>query len=62
MITALDKNTALVLIDLQNSVVAMPVAHSIKNVLSNVNMLIDVFRKRNLPIVAVNVKPSALHG
>jgi len=58
MITALDKNTALVLIDLQNSVVAMPVAHSIKNVLSNVNMLIDVFRKRNLPIVAVNVKPS----
>jgi nicotinamidase-related amidase len=58
MITALDKNTALVLIDLQNSVVAIPVAHSIKNVLSNVNKLIDVFRKRNLPIVAVNVKPS----
>lgn len=58
MITALDKNTALVLIDLQNSVVAMPVAHSIKDVLNNVNALIDTFRKKNLPIVAVNVNPS----
>jgi nicotinamidase-related amidase len=58
MITALDKNIALVLIDLQNSVVSMPLAHPIKNVLQNVNTLIDVFRKRNLPIVAVNVNPS----
>jgi nicotinamidase-related amidase len=58
MITALDKNTALVLIDLQNSVVAMPLAHSIKEVLNNVNVLIDAFRKKDLPIVAVNVNPS----
>ncbi len=57
MITALDKNTALVLIDLQNSIVAMPLAHSIDNVLKNVNQLITTFRKKNLPIVMVNVNP-----
>jgi len=58
MITALDKNTALVLIDLQNSVVAMPVAHPIRDILSNANRLIEAFRKKDLPIVVVNVNPA----
>jgi len=58
MITALDKNTALILIDLQNAIVSMPVAHPVKDVLNNVNLLIDAFRKKDLPIVAVNVNPS----
>jgi nicotinamidase-related amidase len=59
MITALDKNTALVLIDLQNSVVSVQTKpHSVEDVLKNVNELIDAFRKKQLPVVLVNVKPS----
>lgn len=59
MITAIDKNTALVLIDLQNSVIAVQTKpHSVEDVLKNVNELIAVFRKKQLPIVLVNVKPS----
>lgn len=58
MITALDKNTALVLIDLQNSVISLQLAHPVKDLLPNVNLLIDSFRKNNLPIVAVNVNPA----
>jgi len=57
MITALDKNTALVLIDFQNMVVETPVAHSIDEILNNTNKLIAAFRNKNLPIVFVNVKP-----
>ena len=51
MITALDKNTALVLIDLQNSVVSVQTKpHSVEDVLKNVNELIAAFRKKQLPI------------
>ncbi len=57
MITAIDKNTALVLIDLQNSVVALPTIHSMDKLLDNANRLIAAFREKNLPIVFVNVKP-----
>jgi nicotinamidase-related amidase len=58
MITVLDKNTALVLIDLQNSVVSVQTKpYSIEDVLKNVNDLIAAFRKKQLPIVFVNVKP-----
>lgn len=58
MITALDKNTALVLIDLQNMIVATPgTAHPIDDVIENSNKLIDAFRNKNLPIVFVNVNP-----
>jgi nicotinamidase-related amidase len=59
MITALDKTTALVLIDLQNSIVSVQTKpHSVEDVLKNVNELIAAFRKKKLPIVLVNVKPS----
>ncbi len=58
MITELDKNTALILIDLQNAIVKQPLAHPIDKVLSNVNLLISAFRKKGLPIVAVNVNPN----
>jgi len=57
MITALDKNTALVLIDFQNSVVAMPAVHPMDEILDNANKLIAVFRKKKLPVVVVNVQP-----
>jgi nicotinamidase-related amidase len=58
MITAIDKNTALVLIDLQKGVVKMDVVHPIKDVLEKSALLVGAFHKANLPVVAVNVIPS----
>lgn len=58
MITALDKNTALILIDLQNGVVGMPVAHPMSTILSNSAKLVAAFRKADLPVVIVNVNPA----
>jgi nicotinamidase-related amidase len=58
MITAIDKNTALVLIDLQKGVVKMDVVHPIKNVLEKSAELVAAFRKAGLPIVVVNVIPT----
>ena len=58
MITELDKNTVLVLIDLQNGIIGTPgLAHPIQQVLDNANKLISAFREKNLPIVIVNVNP-----
>lgn len=59
MITAIDKNTALVLIDLQKGIVQMPLVHPIKNILEKSALLVDAFRKAGLPIVAVNVIPAS---
>jgi nicotinamidase-related amidase len=58
MITALDKNTALILIDLQKGVVALPLAHPVQDILKNSVKLIDAFRKAGQPIVIVNVNPA----
>ena len=57
MITTIDKQTALVLIDLQRGVVRMKTAHSVKNILQKASMLVDVFRAANLPVVVVHVNP-----
>lgn len=59
MVTALDKNTALVLIDLQLGIVQLPVATPINEVLANAAKLVAAFRKAGLPVVIVNVNPSA---
>ena len=58
MVTTLDKNTALVLIDLQNGIVNFPVVHPIKDVVGNGVKLADAFRKAKLPVVLVNVNPT----
>lgn len=58
MITALDKNTALVLIDLQNAVVQLPLAKPAGEILANAAKLVAAFRKANLPVVIVNVNPA----
>ncbi len=58
MVTAIDPNTALVLIDLQKSVVQLPLANPIHGVLHNAAKLVDAFREKDLPIVIVNVNPS----
>ncbi len=58
MITALDKNTALVLIDLQKGVVGLTLAHPVADILANSAKLVAAFRKAGLPIVIVNVNPA----
>ncbi|MFI5150178.1 MAG: isochorismatase family protein [Bacteroidia bacterium] len=57
MITALDKNTALVLIDLQKGIVQMDVIHPVKDILAKSAMMVQAFHKAGLPVVAVNVIP-----
>jgi nicotinamidase-related amidase len=60
MVTTIDKNTALVIIDLQNAVLTMPVIHPIAALIENTNKLIAAFRKGDLPIVFVSVNPSKM--
>src|ERR1700743_3031134 len=57
MITALDKNTALVLIDLQNGIANYPTVHPMKNIIANAAKLVEAFHKAGLPVVAVNADP-----
>ena len=59
MITAIDKNTALVIIDLQKGIIKYPLSHPIADILKNATLLVDAFRKENLPIIYVNVIPAA---
>jgi len=59
MITALDKNTALVLIDLQKGVVKLPPGDVVNKIVQNVVKLVDAFHKAGLPVVVVNVNPGS---
>jgi nicotinamidase-related amidase len=52
-LTTLDPNTALVVIDLQKGVAALPAAHSIADVAANAARLAAAFRARGLPVVLV---------
>ena len=58
MVTALDKNTALVLIDLQQAIVQMPAVDPIGGVLANAGQLLAAFRRAGRPVVLVTVDPS----
>jgi nicotinamidase-related amidase len=58
MITALDKITALVLIDLQKGITGNALAKPIDEILENSAKLVAAFRKASLPIVIVNVNPA----
>ena len=53
--TALDQKTALVVIDLQKGVVAMPTAPPAGEVVAQAARLAAAFRRRGLPVVLVNV-------
>ena len=57
MITAIDKNTALVIIDLQKGVLKLSNPEQIQPVIENVNELIKAFRTASLPVVFVKVDP-----
>ncbi len=54
-LTALDPNTALIVIDLQKGIVNGNFIHPIGEVVDRTSALIHVFRAKNLPVVLVNV-------
>jgi len=54
-ISTLDNTTALIVIDLQKGVVALPTAHPTQTVVERAARLADAFRVRGLPVVLVNV-------
>lgn len=58
-ITTLDPKTALIVIDLQKGIAALPVAHSMEKVVANSRRLADAFREGGLPVVLVNVDAGA---
>lgn len=58
-VTRLDPNTALILIDLQNGVVALPAAHPVTAVIERANALAAAFRRHQLPVILVNVTGTA---
>ncbi|MEO8884542.1 MAG: isochorismatase family protein [Mucilaginibacter sp.] len=60
MVTPIDKNTALVLIDLQKGIFQTPAAHPAEDILKNCAALVAAFRDAGLPIVVVNVVPAGL--
>jgi nicotinamidase-related amidase len=54
-LTTLDATAALVVIDLQKGIVAMPTAQPISEVVARSARLAEAFRRRNRPVVLVNV-------
>jgi len=58
-ISTLDAKSALLVVDLQKGIVAMPVAHPIAEVVNNAARLADAFRKRGLPVVLINADGGA---
>jgi nicotinamidase-related amidase len=58
-VTTLDPRTALLIVDLQKGIAALPVAHPIEAVVRNSRLLADAFRRRGLPVVFVNVTGGA---
>jgi nicotinamidase-related amidase len=57
MITQIDPQTALVLIDLQKGIVNLPLVHPAQQIIEKSAELIAAFRLKKLPIVIVNVDP-----
>jgi len=57
--TALDPKTALIVVDLQKGIVALPLVPPIAPVVANARALLDAFRAHRLPVVLVNVTGGA---
>ena len=58
-LTNIDTTPALIVIDLQKGIVAMPTVHPIAEIVSRVVALAKAFRHRGWPVVLVNVTASA---
>ena len=54
-LTTLDETPALLVIDLQKSIVGLPCAHPIDEIVSRAATLARAFRKHGLPVILVNV-------
>jgi nicotinamidase-related amidase len=59
MLTKLDSRPALIVIDMQKGILALPVAHPVQPIVDNVATLARAFRARNLPVILVNVTGAA---
>lgn len=55
-LTTLDPKTAVVIIDLQKGIVALPTVHPTADVIARSRALADAFRAHGLPVVLVNVE------
>jgi nicotinamidase-related amidase len=53
-LTAIDPKTALIIIDLQKGITALPLAHNIEAVVKQAATLAEAFRRQSLPVVLVN--------
>jgi nicotinamidase-related amidase len=58
-VTTLDPDTALIVIDLQKGIVSLPTVHPIDGVIANAVALAQAFRRRDLPVVLINVDGGA---
>jgi len=58
-LTTLDPKTALILVDLQKGIVAVPLAHPVEGIITNAQALLEAFRDLELPVVLVNVAGGA---
>lgn len=58
-ITTLDPKTALLVVDLQKGIVAMPAAHPVAEVVEKAAALLEAFRRHHLPVVLINVDAPA---
>lgn len=58
-ITTLDPRTALIIIDLQAGILALPTAHPSGEILARAAELAETFRRHQLPVVLVNVAGAA---
>jgi len=54
-VTTLDPHTALIVIDLQNGIVAYPTAHPTADVVAHASALAAAFRQRQLPVALINL-------
>jgi len=57
-ITTLDPRTALIVVDLQQGIVGLPLAHPVSGVVDRSAALLKAFRGHGLPVVLVNVAGS----
>jgi nicotinamidase-related amidase len=58
-VTTLDPKTALIVVDLQKGIINSPFIHPVAGVIERTRALLDAFRRRNLPVVLVNVTGGA---
>ncbi len=58
-LTTLDPKTALIVIDLQKGILALPTVHPVDEIVRKAAALADQFRRHGLPVVLVNVDAGA---